>query len=574
MNFQNEIEQAFENIGFRSRDNQVEYVSEIINALINENIQDVILNAPTGTGKSIIAAAAAETLALLDIDKNPLASIILMHNNALVKQYSDTFSSNPNFLMLKGANRYKCEVISSQSTDGENHSAEECIHYVMLKHSHEMSKFLDECKTCEYLDVKSKKNLIRHLITNYSYYFVDRMFADNLQKRLVTIFDEAHTLNDVFTEHNAIYLSVVRLNKIAEEITDHLKLGKTDVFLNLKKIRDDLHSGKLNESSYKKYLQPLYHCYKSISEQANDEMIRNERNFHKFTKFSRLYKKYFNLGCKVGDLLDYDYEHVAQLNKEEKELSIKPIFIGSMFNQVLRYSRWNIFMSATITDKYMVKTLELDPSKVKLIQFPPNFDPDNKKIIFFKPLALNYNSMKQEETMQKLDKNVLEITKHHGTKKEKGIILTPSFAVTERLANYLRKYASKIFIFEHERGQKLESILSEFRDWDLPSVLLSPSMFEGIDLPDDASRFQIFVKAPYASLGDKRIKYILDNYPDIYELITLKRIVQGSGRSVRSKEDFAVTYMLDVNIQRLWRSPQNIWKNEFSVVQKSSFMEE
>ena len=39
-----------------------------------------------------------------------------------------------------------------------------------------------------------------------------------------------------------------------------------------------------------------------------------------------------------------------------------------------------------------------------------------------------------------------------------------------------------------------------------PTILVSPSLMEGIDLVDDLSRFQIIVKVPYASLGDKHVK--------------------------------------------------------------------
>jgi len=94
-------------------------------------------------------------------------------------------------------------------------------------------------------------------------------------------------------------------------------------------------------------------------------------------------------------------------------------------------------------------------------------------------------------------------------------------------------------------------------------VLISPSLFEGVDLPDDASRFQIIVKAPYASLGDNRIKYIAENHKDIYSLNTILKIVQGCGRSVRSQNDHCTTYFLDNNIRWLWNSDDNIWKNEF-----------
>lgn len=570
MKYEQLINDAYTSLGFSARDNQVETINDILTSVLDENYRDVILCAPTGTGKSLIGAVSAECIN--KIKKESLSSLILVHNNALAKQYYKTFTGNYNFAQLKGASQYPCHVLNSVSKNSEDfYTAEECM-FMALQNSadEELANLVNKCYKCEYMDIRNKRNSVKHLITNYSYYFVDRMFADVLNKRCVTVWDEAHTINDTFTEHNAIYISEKRLKKIVTEITDHLKLGKTDVYKTIKRISDDLRDGFLNEKTYMAYMLPLLTAYKMIAEQCQNEMSYNVKNFNNYTKFSRLYKKYFGLGCKIGDLLEYGYEHVPQLvDDEEKEFTIKPIFVGDMFDKILRHSDYNIFMSATISDEFLIETLNLDRSKTKFIHVPPTFPRENKKVIFYKPLALNFNSMKDEKTLSSLDKNVLDIVNHH--KNEKGIALCPSFNVVERLSKLLRK--NGFTVFEHVRGEKLEKHLELFKDCSEPSILLSPSMFEGIDLPDDHSRFQIFVKAPFASLGDKRVKYILDKHPKIYELTTIKRLVQGCGRGVRSKTDYSITYMLDSNISRLWRSKNNIWQNEFLTTQKS-FLDE
>ena len=95
--------------------------------------------------------------------------------------------------------------------------------------------------------------------------------------------------------------------------------------------------------------------------------------------------------------------------------------------------------------------------------------------------------------------------------------------------------------------------------------MITASGFEGMDLPGDLSRYQILVKAPYASLGEARVKLILEKYPDLYKLLCLMKMVQGAGRSVRSPTDYAVTYILDSNAQRIWTDKINEWKNEFAI---------
>ena len=65
MKYKREINEAYQRIGFKPRDNQLEYVNEIVAAIIDEGKVDIVVSAPTGTGKSIIAAAAADTIGIL-----------------------------------------------------------------------------------------------------------------------------------------------------------------------------------------------------------------------------------------------------------------------------------------------------------------------------------------------------------------------------------------------------------------------------------------------------------------------------------------------------------------------------
>src|SRR5215472_15364367 len=67
----------------------------------------------------------------------------------------------------------------------------------------------------------------------------------------------------------------------------------------------------------------------------------------------------------------------------------------------------------------------------------------------------------------------------------------------------------------------------------------------GLDLKDDLSRFQVITKVPYPSLGDKWIDGKRKKNGQWYNWQTGLRLVQGYGRSIRSKEDYAQTYVLD-----------------------------
>ena len=98
---------------------------------------------------------------------------------------------------------------------------------------------------------------------------------------------------------------------------------------------------------------------------------------------------------------------------------------------------------------------------------------------------------------------------------------------------------------------------------DKPTILLSPSMTEGVDLQEESSRFQIVCKVPYPYLGDKLVKKRMNKWGWWYPLQTAKTIVQSVGRSIRSNEDFAVTYILDENWNYFYSRNKIIFPEDF-----------
>jgi len=566
------INEAFSNLGFIPRNGQVDVVEKIICAFVDEKMQNVILSASTGTGKSIIGAVCAEALSMINSNNHGIkSSISLVSTNTLLKQYSSTFeklSNGSKYIMIKGASNYGCSALTTPENE-EN--AEACAWYTMVQSGSEFEDVIaNHCNKCEYLAVKKKKNTVRHLTTNYSYFFIDRMYTGKFEDRDLLIWDEAHLVNDLFSEHNAIYFSQKRIQAMAEEIAETVRLTDIEIAKTLTSIASDCaKKDKINEKNYDAYLRALHKVYSYAKEQgtiAGERALRSG-DMGKYTKLSRFTKKYEGLVCKIDDLFKYGYEHVFEYKEDEAAVSVKPVFVGTMM-EALQCSTHNLFMSATVSADFLSKTLKLDTEKTKFIRLDPTFPKENKEVVFFDPLSLSYTSLQNPDTVKQLRKNVYKIVKKHVDEGERGIILAPSFKLQQEIvAEILPLYkAGKFTLFEHRQGEKLENVLASFKHFkDGPAVLISPAMFEGIDLPGDLSRFQILVKAPFPSLADKRMKFILDRHPDLYNIITIMKMVQGAGRSVRSADDHAVTYCLDANAQRLFNSSQNIWKNEFNL---------
>ena len=131
-----------------------------------------------------------------------------------------------------------------------------------------------------------------------------------------------------------------------------------------------------------------------------------------------------------------------------------------------------------------------------------------------------------------------------------------------KIAQYLKRNVRSKRLITHNTENRIKKLKIHMADT-RPTVLLSPSMQEGVDLKGDLSRFQILCKVPYPYLGDKLVKKRMHKWKWWYPLQTAKTIVQSVGRSVRSVDDTAVTYILDADFDRFYDKHKSLFPQEF-----------
>lgn len=557
--YHDQILKAFEFFNLKPRDNQLDVVEQVLVSFLQNKKQFVVLNAPTGIGKSIIGAVVARCIEQLgvikdDDDVSSKPALFLVGTNTLTTQYADSFKGNRDFMLAKGASNYQCSLMSEK--DHRYHDAESCASSMYKKLVPKL--YEKHCDQCEFNRIKLARNGVPYLITNYSMFFINQLYSQIIKTRALTIFDEAHTVNDLFVEHMAIQQSSFMMKKYQNELMEIFVPEKhIDALMGL---RADIDSQKINDKNYHEYVTKFHKAYKNIADSIENKMV-GEKDASMLSKYRKLFKKFAGQYAKFDDFMKFDYDHVFEA--KESEFSIKPVFVNLFFKGIAT-SPYNLLMSATISEDLVEYMLGMDKSDYDFIRADPVFDPKNKKVVFLDPLNISYKSLQEQKTLDGISKRVIKVVKEN--KHHNGIVLVPSFKLGSEVAAAIRKSGVKVTLFEHSYGEKLSDYLIKFKACKTPAVLVSPSLFEGIDLAGDLSRYQIIVKAPFPSLGDKRVKHILDKYPVVYELATVLKLVQGVGRSVRSKEDHAVTYILDSHAKRIFKGPENIWKNEFQML--------
>jgi Rad3-related DNA helicase len=166
------------------------------------------------------------------------------------------------------------------------------------------------------------------------------------------------------------------------------------------------------------------------------------------------------------------------------------------------------------------------------------------------------NRAEIDTTLPKMVEIVRQLLELH--KGEKGII----HATSHKVARFIKERVKDPRILYRDDGDR-DAMLREHISRTDASVMISPSMTEGVDLVDDLSRFQVFVKIPFPNLGDAVVSKRMQLDAKWYALETTRTMVQGVGRSIRNMEDKATTYILDGSFEYFYEKNKEMFPQSF-----------
>lgn len=232
------------------------------------------------------------------------------------------------------------------------------------------------------------------------------------------------------------------------------------------------------------------------------------------------------------------------------KIKFQPIFGAEYVNTFFfNYANEILFMSGTIPNKKeFISNLGLNITHTKFKSYPTPFNKINRPI-YIGNLDLSYN--KQETNLVTSIKQINSILKNHH--KQKGIIHVSSYSLINKIKDkYTFGESNRIQIVTKSHKEK-NKILKEYKDSKNNNVLISTSLYEGVDLPDDDCRFQIIYNLPYLNMNDPQVKKRkeLDKIYGTgswYDNSMIVKLLQAYGRIMRNEKDYGVTYILDKRI--------------------------
>jgi ATP-dependent DNA helicase DinG len=548
---------AFTELGFTPRDLQVKSVMDVLDAFASGK-RHVFLDAPTGSGKSLLALVIQK---VLDIQ-----AVVVTATNALGEQYERDYDD---LLLVMGAGQYPCEA--REVLFKKDAFADTC--YRKSRFFYSLAVEPKECGTCKFKFSREEKTKRKIAVTNYPYFIIDQLYIKPMEGPHgeptnpsawhldLAIFDEAHLINEQFSQHYVIHYSKARGREFLHDISKMLgeNSGMEEAYSGVFRIIDEnIDRGSIGRANHLTFVLMLERFYRKMMEVC-ESMKGYCKVEETYDMLEALRHKYHGLFCKIDDYKKYGYEVVIETIKGES-FSVQPVFIGAASEHLLQ--PLNLFMSATLNYDFMVATMELNPDECQLVKVGYSFNVDDKTIDFSRAREkVNYNNMFSDKVIYAMIEDLEAILVKHST--ENGVVITTSFKMAEELSHV---YSGTHELIVHRSTEPAKEVIARFKESSKPTVLFSPSLFEGVDLPGDISTFQVLPKAPYLSLGSKRMFHISRKHRAIYLQMTIKRMIQSFGRSTRSTGDKSMTYVLDLNAEKLFRSKYNAWKDQFKVI--------
>lgn len=552
------------------RDRQKSVLAEIESA-IKSGYRQIFLEAPTGFGKTPVAIAMARYLG---------SSHVCTATKDLQTQYRRDF---PFVVEVKGRGNFPCIVKEDMGLDEScdygpcvKDDSYDCVYKTRLmdyrvegegtarelvkldpfaerKYAEKLrdkSKVVElQWKPCHYFHQKWVGARSSHTVYNYRYFLSDVFYAGTAQKRNLLVLDEAHQLESEVGDFRSFTIRKNMLPFLKMKMPDH-NVDAIETWLDF--------CIELKERLYE-FSQKAEGIIARSNQRVMTEPYTEKNLIDALEREATLTAVIDDMKANKDNWIvsNAQYDPANQLQK----VALVPLDISGYFDSILDKGSVALFMSATILSKdYLCKTAGLEPDKVKFIRIEDSdFPIENRKIHLKNTAWLNAKTM--EENMPKIAQEVDKIMSKHSN--EKGIIHTTSYLQLQRIKEKISKENADRLI---ETGSKLDrsEVLERHYTSKKPTVLISPSLQLGVDLKDDLSRFQIVVKVPYPDLTDKRIIKMKEKDPKWYTWNTVLRLVQAYGRSVRSKDDYATTYILDSSISYLLKSSQDLLPKWFT----------
>ena len=487
------------------------FQKEAVEYIINSDKRFIFLEAPTGSGKSLVAMVSGVAMGGVTYS---------IHSRLLQNQVVSDF---PSAKSLFGRSNYPCVAVPGSI-------CEECYH----------SKYTP-CKSkqdCLY-DIAKKATLASRLkILNHSYFLTEACYVGQFSGSAFNIIDEADALENIlidfvtltFTSYSLGRLGIAAYAKKLRQTSKDSEglLNEWQCFASMAKIRAKSIIDKLIHET-----NNAVELFGEISEEAQKK-LKERLRVHRLMEKIQLFQD------------NVDETWVLDADQEDR-LIFRPLWLNEALAAQFLWNhakKW-VLLSATFLPFHLeCRRLGIPIDEAEYKCLPSTFPIENRRVNVWPVANLVYKEMAIE--VPKLIDKVKEILSLHPN--ERGIIHGISYRLSQEV--YDRVNDKRLLIHDSLNRQE---VIDEFLESEENAVIVSPSCERGISLDYDKARFVIVLKMPYLSLANKIVsrRVYSSKFGNEWFLATaLMTVLQMCGRACRDVDDTCVSYILDEQFKK------------------------
>jgi len=492
---------------YRTRDFR-EHQEDAIDFITSSKKTFRILEAPTGSGKTLIGMAAGAM-------KRDLTYMV--HTKILQNQVTGDF---PEAKSLFGRANYPC-ALDAQLACGD------CINT--------KRKPCEKRFACVYMNKKEVALMARYKILNYDYFLTEANHAGRFSGANFLVIDEADGLENTL------------INFVSLEFTEYSMRR-----LGLQPPRRKSADSKEGLTPWVEFAEVAGRRASILLRSLTDQLdAYGDARTVQYLKILREKKQVENLVSKIKIFtqnMDNDWIYD---DKTEGRYTFRPLWMPEkLANRFLwgHGKEW-VLMSASFPPlPILAKTLGIPQDEIDYKPIPSTFPVKDRQIHIMPVANLTYKTMDTE--VPKLIDEIRKILDKHPN--EKGLI----HCVSYELGRQIKDGVGSPRLLLHGSKDRQE-VLDYFMKSTEPDVLISPSMERGVSLDHDLCRFIIVAKAPFLSLGDKVVSARVNsgNLGKLwYWAMMLLTVLQMTGRGFRSADDRCTSYILDEQFDKVYHA--------------------
>lgn len=507
------------------------------------DVKYLLLEMPVGGGKSPVGLTASSFMS-----GSPAgSSFILTPQKILQKQYEESFSKHLLHSMY-GKGNYRCESKDASCELG--------------------SSIKPKCDMCPYKQALGRAMRTPNLVLNYTLallYF--SYMGEAFPPRDLIIMDECHNLEGQLVNFSTFSITEANCQKIGG-VKFYKPLDMNDAYKWI---------GETYWPKLELYLIDQGNEVQRIENYTSGKISADDQAIIKnFIKYQRHADAINDILLCNGDNVSHEYV----LIDEYKKFTVKELYGKRAFHNIIKPQADRfLFMSSTILNKDgFCRDLGIDPKEAAFLSLDSEFDVSRRRVIYQPTAKMSYgwdsDDPKRTAGRTRMIKGIKNILDLHSD--VSGIIHTGSFKLSKWIIEELESQSTH-FILNHNPVKdeviKRDDVIAEYMESAKvrPTLLISPSITEGLDLKHDLGRFAIFAKVPYPNLGDAWIKRRMEINKQWYQRQTLKEMIQGSGRICRDHDDWGITYILDESFTYLYNSTRHSviphwWQDGFEIM--------